>query len=194
METAGLRWRQRLARWLLGLAGWRLVYRPPPGPKAVLILYPHTTNWDFPAGVLARAQMGLRVHWMGKHTLFRGPLGPLFRAMGGIPVDRTRSHGFVDNLREEFTRRREFYLVITPEGTRSRRNHLKSGFYHLALAARVPVGLAFVDYPGRRIGVDTWLELSGDVQADLQRLQAYYADKRGLHPELESDIRFREGG
>lgn len=186
---AGLR--GRLAGALLRAFGWRVDYLPPPGPKAVVVVYPHTSNWDFPVGVLGRAAIGLPLHFIGKHTLFRWQFGALFRWLGGIAVDRSVSSGLVEQLRAQFDAHEAFYLVITPEGTRSRTEAWRSGFYRLALAARVPVGLGFIDYGNKRLGIDTWLEPSGDPASDMARIGDFYADKRGLHPENAGPVRLR---
>ncbi len=176
----------------LGAFGWKLRLVPPPGPKAVVIFYPHTSNWDFPLGILARAASGLPLYWVGKHTLFRGPFGPVFRRLGGLPVDRQGSLGMVDQLRAHFDAHESFFLAIAPEGTRSRVEHWKTGFYQIARAAQVPVGLGFIDHGRREIGIDTWLELSGDVPADLAMIAKAYEGRNGLHPEQASPIRFRD--
>ena len=183
--------RARIAAAVLRLIGWRLAYAPPPGPKAVVVVYPHTSNWDFPIGVIGRAALDLPLRYVAKHTLFRWPFGMLFRGLGGIAVDRRVSTGLVEQLRARFDAHDTFYLAITPEGTRSRTEYWKSGFYQIARAARVPVGLRFIDYGGRRVGIDTWLELSGDADADMARIAAFYADKRGFHPEKAGPVRFR---
>ncbi|HMV55532.1 MAG TPA: lysophospholipid acyltransferase family protein [Rhodocyclaceae bacterium] len=183
--------RARIAAAVLRLIGWRLAYAPPPGPKAVVVVYPHTSNWDFPIGVIGRAALDLPLRYVAKHTLFRWPFGMLFRGLGGIAVDRRVSTGLVEQLRARFDAHDTFYLAITPEGTRSRTEYWKSGFYQIARAARVPVGLGFIDYGGRRVGIDTWLELSGDADADMARIAAFYADKRGFHPEKAGPVRFR---
>jgi 1-acyl-sn-glycerol-3-phosphate acyltransferase len=175
---------------VLRVLGWTLRYVPPPSPKSVLIFYPHTSNWDFPLGLLARAACGLRVHWVGKHTLFRGPLGPIMRRLGGIPVDRSARAGIVEQLRARFAARDSFHVAIAPEGTRSRGECWKTGFYRLALAAGVPVGLGFFDYRRREIGIEQWLTLSGDPEVDLQRIAEVYADRSARHPEQATPIRF----
>lgn len=175
---------------LLRLAGWRVVYSPPPTPHAVVIFYPHTSNWDFPLGLLARAAVGLQVSWVGKHTLFRGPLGPVMRALGGIAVDRGAPAGLVEQLCAEFRRRVSFYVAIAPEGTRSRSPCWKSGFHRLALAAQVPVGLGFFDYARREIGILDWLPMTGEPATDLARIAAAYAGRQGRHPEQATPIRF----
>ena len=158
--------RQNLARRLLAAAGWRLVYQAPPGSKAMLIFYPHTSNLDFVIGIVARAAAAFNVQWAGKDTLFRGPFAWLGRRLGGIPVNRRIRTGFVAQMAGEFSQRQRMYLVIAPEGTRSFVPRWKSGFYHLAREAAVPLGLAFIDYSRREVGVLGYIELSGDVHAD----------------------------
>lgn len=182
---------QGWAHRLLALFGWRAEVDPPPGPKCVIVVYPHTSNWDFVVGYLAKVACGLPLFWVGKHTLFRWPVAGVLRRMGGIPVNRAESAGFVSRLAEEFERRPWMWLAIAPEGTRSRADHWKSGFYRLALAAQVPVGLAFIDYRTRVVGLKTYLALTGDEASDLDRIRATYADKVGKHPGGASDIRFR---
>ena len=181
----------RLCRALLGLFGWRVLLVPPPVPKAVVIFYPHTSNWDFPIGVLARAAVAIPIGFIGKDSLFRPPFGGLFRWLGGIPVNRRERTGFVAALAALFTRRDSLYLAIAPEGTRARRDHWKSGFYRVALAAGVPLGLAFIDYPRREVGILGWLALTGNEAEDLAQLRALYAGKRGRIAENAGDIRFK---
>lgn len=182
----------KLAKALLALLGWRVVSAPPIAAKGVVIIYPHTSNWDFLIGVLARAVLQLPMHWIGKDTLFRWPFGGIMRALGGTPVDRSKPHGLVNDLRKELERHQQYYVVITPEGTRKRTDHWKSGFYHLATDLRIPVGLAFIDYSRREVGIATWLELAGDSIADLARIRNVYRERRGRHPELAGEIRFQE--
>ena len=181
---------QRICGSILRLCGWTVVFRWPPVPKCVVIFYPHTSNWDFVWGVLAYLSLGWRIRWCAKDTWFRWPVGILARALGGIPVNRREHTGFVGQLKRKYERAQELYIVITPEGTRSRTDHWKSGFYRLALATGTPVGLAFIDVPTKRIGVDTYIALSAREEDDLARFRAYYSDKRGFHPELQGDIRF----
>jgi 1-acyl-sn-glycerol-3-phosphate acyltransferase len=181
---------RQLSRAILGLFGWRVVFVPPPVPKAVVIVYPHTSNWDFPIGVLARSVIAIPIGFIGKDTLFRPPFGGFFRWLGGIPVNRRESTGLVATLTGYFDRADSLYLAIAPEGTRSKVDHWKSGFYRLALAANVPLGLAFIDYSRREIGIEVWLDLCGREEEDLARIRAGYAGKRGRRPEKEGDIRF----
>jgi len=157
----------------------------------VILIYPHTSNWDFPIGVLFRIGYGLPASWVGKVEMFRPPFGGLLRRIGGVPLDRGRSKGFLEAMLAEFARRDWIWVAIAAEGTRSHTDHLKSGFYHLALAADVPVALGYIDYGARKVGVDTYLRMTGDPEADLARLRAFYRGKRGRRPELSGDIRFR---
>ena len=183
------RWTARASRALLRLVGWRCVYAPVPGPKGVFMVYPHTSNWDFPIGVLFRQAAGLQAQWMGKASLFEGPLGPLMRALGGIAIDRSAAQGVTAAIIDTYRRRESLWLAITPEGTRGKVDHLKSGFYRIAVGANVPCGLAFIDYATRTVGVDTYVTFTGDEARDLETLRDYYAPRRGKHPALEGKIR-----
>jgi hypothetical protein len=130
--------------------------------------------------------------WVGKDTLFRWPLGALFRALGGIPVDRSGGTGVIAQLLAELARRESLLLVIAPEGTRAHTDHWRTGFYHLALGAHVPVGLGFIDFKRRRLGIAEWQQLSGDPERDLALFRDFYADKTALRPEHAGEIRFLE--
>ena len=185
--TLAARW----ARGLLALLGWRVDVIWPPVPKCVIAVYPHTSNWDFPVGYLAKVASGVPAHFVGKDTLFRGPFAWLLRHMGGIPVNRREPTGLIAQLAREFERRTWMWLAIAPEGTRRYVDHWKSGFYHLALAAKVPVGLAYIDYRARVVGLTEYLTLSGDEEADLRRIREVYAGKTGRHPEQAGEIRLR---
>lgn len=180
----------RLGAALLSFFGWRLVRVPPPQPKSVIIVYPHTSNWDFPIGVAWRAVDGLPCHFVAKDTLFRGWFGSWLKRVGGIAVNRRERTGFIGQLLAEFASRETFHVVFTPEGTRSRTGAWKSGFYRLALAAGVPLGLGFIDYANREVGIGAWIDLSGDEAEDLARIREFYAGRRGKHPDQESPIRF----
>lgn len=182
-----------LARLLLRVAGWRLVLVPPPGPKGVVMVYPHTSNWDFPLGVLVRSASGLRISYVAKDSLFRTPFGALFRWLGGIPVNRRVSTGFIGQLVRRFAEAERLLIAIAPEGTRRHVPHLKSGFYHLAVQAGVPLGLAYFDYSRREVGIGAWITLSGDAERDLATIRDFYAGRKGLHPENAGEIRFGEG-
>lgn len=176
---------------LLRAFGWRAVLAPLPGPKGIVVLYPHTSNWDFIVGVLYKSAFGLRVQWVGKDSLFRWPLRGLFARLGGIPVNRRERSGVVATLLAQFAQRDWMWLVVAPEGTRARTDHWKSGFYQLAVATGLPVALGFMDYATRTVGIDTYLTMSGDAAQDLARIRAFYAGKRGRRPQNEGVIELR---
>jgi len=172
-------------------AGWRVVGSPPDVARCVVVFAPHTSNWDFPLLLLARSALDLRASYLGKHTLFRPPFGWLFRRLGGIPVNREEAHHMVDQIAEEFRRRDHLWLAMAPEGTRAKTDHWKSGFYRIALAARVPILPCFVDASRKECGVGELFYPTGDVEQDLAALRAFYADRRGIYPELAGEIRFK---
>jgi hypothetical protein len=182
---------QRAALGLLRMAGWhsRLVW--PPEPKGVIIVYPHTSNWDFIIGVLFRIGNGLPASWIGKTEMFRPPFRRLLLRIGGIPLDRRRTAGFLPALLEEYRKRDWMWVAIAPEGTRSHTDHLKSGFYQIAQRAGIPIGLGYIDFATRTVGIDTYLHMTGDQEADLDRIRQFYASKRGRRPEHAGEIRLR---
>ena len=181
---------RRLASGLLRIVGWRVVDELPQRPaRYVLIGAPHTSNWDFPIGMLAIVALGVRRNWVGKHTLFRPPLGWLMRALGGVPIDRTQRHNFVDQVVEAFRESDEMVIALTPEGTRGHTEYWKTGFYYIALGAGVPIVLGFIDYRRRRIGLGRILDPGGDLDADMARIRDFYADKTGKKPENKGEIR-----
>jgi 1-acyl-sn-glycerol-3-phosphate acyltransferase len=144
--------------------------------------------------MLFRLGYGLPVHWLAKHSLFRWPFGGLLKRLGGIPVDRRAPQGAIRAIADEFARRDVMWLGVTPEGTRSYTDHWKSGFYQIARAAGVPCGLAYIDYGRKALGIETFVKFTGDAAADMERIQAFYADKSGRHPEQASQIRLRKPG
>lgn len=160
--------------------------------KCVVIAYPHTTNWDFPAMLSVAEASDLPVKWLGKQQLFRGPMGPLMRALGGVSVQRSSSQGLVAGLAEEFAKRERFALVIPAEGTRSEVEYWKSGFYRIALAAKVPILCSFVDGTTNTGGFGIVLMPTGDVVADMNRVRAFYVGKTGLKHGKAAIPRLRE--
>ena len=183
---------RQFAAFVLRLIGWRTIYVPSPGPKSVIVVYPHTSNWDFPIGMLFKAYHGVSLHWAGKDTLFRWPVKSLFLKLGGVPINRRKPTGMIRQLTDAYAQNESFSICIAPEGTRSKSDHWKTGFYRLALEANVPVGLGFIDYRTKSAGIAHWVTLSGDEKTDLAMFRDYYADKAGLYPEKAGDIRFRD--
>jgi len=168
--------------------GWRLEGALPPIPRYVLIVAPHTSNADFFVGLAAKWALGLRAKWLGKHTIFRGPLAPLLRAIGGIPVDRSRPDGTVDAVLAEMKTAPAFVVALAPEGTRRRTEGWKTGFYRIAMAAGVPILPVAFDWSTRAIQLRTPYQPIGDAGVDIPRLRAMYHKRMARHPELFHDI------
>jgi 1-acyl-sn-glycerol-3-phosphate acyltransferase len=182
---------RRSALGLLRLVGWRSVMVWPPEPKGVIIVYPHTSNWDFILGMLFKVGNGLPANWIGKTEMFPWPFTGLLKWLGGIPLDRKQTTGFLEALLDEFRRRDWIWVAIAPEGTRSHTDHLKSGFYQVSVAADVPVALAYIDYGTKTLGIDTYVRMTGDRDADMATLRDFYSGKRGRRPEMAGELRLR---
>jgi 1-acyl-sn-glycerol-3-phosphate acyltransferase len=176
------------------LFGWKVVGQHPSEPKFVLIGAYHTSNWDLPLAILIMWALKIDARWVAKHTIFRGPAGWLFRRLGGVPLNRETTENFVESVGEEFDKREEFVLVLAPEGTRSRVEYWRTGFYYIALRAGVPIALGFVDSPRKEVGLGPLLWPSGDLEADLAKMRDFYSDKTGIRPEKHGEIRARPGG
>ncbi len=177
------------ARMVLRLCGWTLLDLPHRPVKSVVIAYPHTSNWDFPLTLLALLALPFRAQWVGKDTMFGGLRGPILRAIGGVSVNRRERTGFVERVVSEFESRDTFNLVIATEGTRALQTGWKSGFYRMAIAAKVPLVLGVVDYSKREVGLLATVELSGDEAADMARIAECYAGRKGYRHEHASPIR-----
>ena len=169
-----------IATLLLRMLGWRVVGALPVERKYVLIGAPHTSNWDFPLMLMAVLKIGMDVHWLGKSSLFPPLLGGIMRWLGGIAVDRSKNNNLVEQLADLYRERDELVVLIPPEGTRSKVERWKTGFYHVAANAGVPILLGFLDARRREIGFGPLFHPSRDYDADLPKIQAFYADKQGI--------------
>jgi 1-acyl-sn-glycerol-3-phosphate acyltransferase len=178
----------------IALTGWRPVGPVPEARRFVLIAAPHTSNWDLLHLLLLAWACGIRVSWMGKHSLFRGPMGPVMRALGGVAVRRDRRNDLVQQMAEVFASRERLALSVPPEGTRGRVDYWKSGFYRIASAAEVPIHFGFLDYPTKTGGFGSWVQPSGNVRADMDVIRAFYSDKVGRYPDDFGPIRLRDEG
>jgi 1-acyl-sn-glycerol-3-phosphate acyltransferase len=183
-----------LARQALHWMGWRVLFDGLPARQGVLVVYPHTSNWDFPVALLAKWAIGIQVTFWGKASLFRVPLfGRWLRWLGGRPVVRDRPQGavaqMVDAMREARARERFLWLALAPEGTRSRGAGWRSGFYRVAHEAGVPLALVVLDFGHRRIGVDSCWRVSGRMKDDLAVFARRLADCRGRRPQLAAPVR-----
>ena len=188
-----------VARALLRLAGWRLRFDGLPGRQGVLIVYPHTSNWDFPLGLLVKWAVGIQITFWGKASLFRVPLfGAWLRWLGGVPVDRHSSNGSVGQMARELAQARQqnrfLWLALAPEGTRRHASGWRSGFYHVALQAQVPVGLVFLDYGQREAGVQQFIMLGGDPRVDMEVIGEELGHRTGKRQALAAPIRFDDRG
>ncbi|MEN8171481.1 MAG: lysophospholipid acyltransferase family protein [Chloroflexota bacterium] len=181
---------ERTAKVSLRMVGWSLVSNLPLTQKFLLVGAPHTSNWDFPIALLMMAGLGLRLRWIGKDSLFRGIKGPFMRGLGGIPVERGARKNFVGQIVDLYNSRDEMVITIAPEGTRKYVDHWKTGFYHIAVKAKVPVALGFLDYEKKSCGVGGYFTPSGNQEADLKILQDFYEEKTGKFPRQENKIRF----
>jgi 1-acyl-sn-glycerol-3-phosphate acyltransferase len=172
-----------LARALLRLFGWRLELHFPDVPKLVLTGGPHTSNWDGIFGVSAILAAGVRINWFAKDSLFRWPFGSLLVWLGGVPIRRDKARGVVEQTADIFAEKERIYIVVAPEGTRSRAPDWKSGFYRIAVAAKVPIQIAYMDYRRKVVGTGPLIWPSGDYAADLETIQAFYRTVTPRHPE-----------
>jgi 1-acyl-sn-glycerol-3-phosphate acyltransferase len=180
--------RRALARLYWALSRWTLVAEPVPGRPGILIAAPHTSNWDFALMLAIIWRQGISARWFGKNSLFRGPMGPLMRALGGIPVDRSAPGGLVASVVAQMRGGEAFSLVVTPEGTRGHTDYWKSGFYRIAREAGLPVTLGYVDRTTMTTGLGPTIELTGDMHV----IREFYAGKVGIRPSLYGEPRLRE--
>jgi 1-acyl-sn-glycerol-3-phosphate acyltransferase len=183
--------RHVLATMLLKLFGWCAEGSLAGVPKCVLVVAPHTSNWDFPVMLALAVALRIRATWMGKHTLFRPPLGWLMRPLGGLPIDRGARNNVVEQAVESFRERERRVLAILPEGTRKRTAYWKSGFYHIAVGAKVPIALGYADYRRKVGGIGRILMPSGDVDADMAIIREFYSGMTGNRPEQFGEIRLK---
>ena len=182
----------RLSMWILNIFGWTVHADYPDVEKYVLIAAPHTSNWDFPLGIVAARAIKLDVHWMGKHTLFRWPYGWFFRAIGGMPVYRDQALNLIQQIADLLARSGQLVLALAPEGTRSKTDHWKTGFYHIARAANVPIVMAYLDYGKKQVGIGGVFCPGDDIEEAFAQIRQFYKDRRGKYPDQESLIRVRK--
>ncbi|HEY5596289.1 MAG TPA: lysophospholipid acyltransferase family protein [Candidatus Bipolaricaulota bacterium] len=183
LPRRGNRFSKALGRTMLRLFGWSIQGEAPDLPKFVAIAAPHTSNWDFYFGIAAVFAMGIRVSWLGKHTLFRPPFGPFFCWLGGIPADRAASHGLVEQTIHALNGHERMIVAMAPEGTRKRVETWRTGFYRIAQGARLPILLAYFDYAQRAVGLGPMFHPTGDLDADLQKILEFYSPIVGKRPK-----------
>jgi 1-acyl-sn-glycerol-3-phosphate acyltransferase len=172
-----------LGRAALSILRWRVEGAVPDVPRCVIIVAPHTSNWDFVVGMATMLALGLRVHYLGKHTLFRGVFGRLMRWSGGIPVDREAPEGVTERAVTMMREAESLFLGLAPEGTRRKVEHWKTGFHRIALGAGVPIFPVALDYRSRTVRLLPLFVPSEDAAADVGRLRSFYAPAMARHPE-----------
>lgn len=177
----------RLSRWiarsLMTIFGWHIEVDAPDLPKLVLVGAPHTSNWDFVLTLTTFFALSVRISWMAKHTFFRWPIKGLVEWLGGIPIDRTSpDDGMVNQTVEAFNSREKFVIAVMPEGTRTKVGKWKTGFYHIAQGAKVPIVLVRFDYGRKVMGIGPAFEPSGDLTADMASIQSIFAAIKGKNP------------
>jgi 1-acyl-sn-glycerol-3-phosphate acyltransferase len=179
---------QKISRQILHLIGWRSNVTLPGVSSYVLIGAPHTSNWDFAIMMLLTTSVGIPVNWMGKDSLFKGPLGFFMRFFGAISVNRKEQTNLVDQIASMFDNKEELIVVISPEGTRSKTSRWRTGFYYIALNANVPIVMAYADYKNKVCGIGPAVKPTGDIQADFEIIRDFYKGIEGKHPLKQSAI------
>ena len=176
-----------IIRWvsitLLKISRWQVVGTLPDISKFVMIAAPHTSNWDFPIMMFIAFKLKAKLYWMGKDAIFKKPFERLFKWLGGIPINRSNSNNVVAQMVDRFNALEQLVLIIPPSGTRKKVTRWKSGFYHIAMGAKVPVVLGFLDYEKRVGGIGPAVMLTGDMDRDMIGIRAFYADIKGKYPE-----------
>jgi 1-acyl-sn-glycerol-3-phosphate acyltransferase len=174
----------RLSLWILKMFGWRITgHYPHELPRLLMAAAPHTSNWDFPLGILARTAWKIKANFVGKHTLFVWPLGVLMRRLGGIPVDRTIKGNFVAQTISAVLKADHAHMVIAPEGTRALTHSFKSGFYHIAKGAGMPILLVTFDWGNKVVDFGELFYPTDNQEADLAYIWNYFRNVEGCIPE-----------
>ena len=174
-----------ISKFLLSALGWTIITNYDALPKKyVIIAIPHTSNWDFPIGLMVRSALGFDAKYVGKDSLFKNPVvGGILRWLGGYPVDRSQRTNFVDAVVDIFNSKEAFAITIAPEGTRKKVDKLKSGFYYIALGAKVPIIMVQFDWEHKKIVFSQPFFPSGDKDADFEFIHAYFRGVKGRNPE-----------
>ena len=170
-----------LAISILKVVGWTSIGSKVSIPKYVLIGAPHTSNWDFPLMLMVVLELRLQLFWLGKHTLFPFPFSGFVKWLGGIPINRTKSHNVVYEIVDQFKNNDNFVVLVPPEGTRHKVSEWKTGFYHIANNAKVPILMGYVDAENKEAGFADFFYPTGDLENDMKEIRGFYAGKKGLN-------------
>jgi 1-acyl-sn-glycerol-3-phosphate acyltransferase len=180
-----------ISLFFLRILGWKEIGKLPEKARYLMIVAPHTSNWDLFYGLIVAFALKLDARFMAKKELFRWPFSPLIRWMGGLPIDRTLSSNVVDRMIHEFEVNEKFVLAIAPEGTRHKSGYWKSGFYYIAKGAHVPIQLAFIDYASKTGGYGPLIYPTGDIDRDMSAIRDFYLPLKGKHHDLTSTVAIR---
>jgi 1-acyl-sn-glycerol-3-phosphate acyltransferase len=181
---------QRIAHRILKIGGWTPVGEPPTADKVIFIAAPHTSNWDGFWLMVYKVATQIDLHFLAKHTLFWWPLGPVLRALGALPIDRSDSTSTVQQVVDEFAKREKCWFALAPEGTRKWQPYWKTGFYRIAIAADIPLVLGFIDYEKKQMGIGITLPAERNLADDLQAIQQFYEPHVGRIPGNTGPIEF----
>ena len=184
LPRRGWGWGRALGRLILSVARWGFAGEIPNISKGVIIVAPHTSNWDFVIGAAGMLALDLELRFLGKHTLFEGPLGFMFRGLGGIPVDRTQPGSIAEDTAARFEDEEQLLLALAPEGTRGKVDHWKTGFHRIARAAQVPIIAVALDYGTRLIRFGPLVTPSDDLEGDMQIFYDFFATARGRRGDV----------
>ncbi|NRD71727.1 lysophospholipid acyltransferase family protein [Shewanella sp. VB17] len=179
---------QKLCKLFLKLTGWKISGSFPTQLQFIAIVGPHTSNWDFIIGVIARGALNVKINFLGKHQLFIPPWGWIFRAMGGAPVDRRKNNNLVDAAVQLFQNNPTFSLALTPEGTRSPVTRWKTGFYHIASQANIPIITVGLDFGRKTVIIAKEMSTTDDMQQDMDKIIRFYRSIQGCHPKIIPDF------
>ncbi len=184
--------KRAFGRLILWGTGWKASGTLPELDKYVLIAAPHTGNWDLVYMLAIAFKLEMKVNWMGKNSLFKPPFGFMLKWLGGVAIDRSQTNNVVQAMADEFTKRDVLVLAVPPSGTRSRREHWKSGFYHIARTANVPIVMGYLDYNAKVGGFGPHLTPTDDMQADMDVIRAFYGTLSGKFPDKVTPARLRD--
>jgi len=168
---------------ILRIFGWRREGRLPDIPKFVMIAAPHTSNWDFPIALAVMLAYKMNPNWLGKESLFRWPFGCFFKWLGGIPINRSKPGHVVAQSIKAFKNKVKIVMVIAPEGTRKKTRYWKTGFYHIASGANIPIVMGFLDYVRKVGGIGPSFIPTGNIEIDMKSIQEFYANITGKFPD-----------
>ena len=179
------------AKLILKIIRWKIEYELPPEKKFILIAVPHTSNWDLPLMLLISNIIGIQFNWVAKDTIFKGLHGKYLRWLGGIPVNRRSRANFTDQVIEIFNQSEKLIIVVAPAGTRGYTEYWKSGFYHIARGAKIPITFGFLDYGNKVGGLKPGFMPSGNTEEDFKLIRNFYRGMTGKNPDSSGPIRIK---